>query len=175
MCETSVPNRRDGGNSMTEAKVVERMNERSEEMATKVNNLILYGIYKVLGAGARGLGNSIGEELLNAMMEEYGLNFEGSNDPQELLNRFTETMINTFGFAKKGEINVEGNKVTLKLDEPMDLYALQLLEKKGMKPAVYPMANAIAVAIKKFSGKNTLIKDIRVDDEHVEVDLLILG
>jgi hypothetical protein len=160
---------------MTEAKVVERMNERSEEMATKVNNLILYGIYKVLGAGAKGLGNSIGEELLNTMMEEYGLHFEGSSDPQELLNRFTEVMINTFGFAKKGEIEVNGNKVTLKLEDPMDLYALQLLEKKGMKPVLYPMANAIAVAIKKFSGKNVLIKDIRVDGDKVEVDMLILG
>jgi len=160
---------------MTEAKVVERMNERSEEMATKVNNLILYGIYKVLGAGAKGLGNSIGEELLNTMMEEYGLNFEGSNDPQELLNRFTEVMINTFGFAKKGEIEVDGNRVTLKLEDPMDLYALQLLEKKGMKPVLYPMANAIAVAIKKFSGKNVLIKGIRVTDDRVEVEMLILG
>ena len=160
---------------MTEAKVVERMNERSEEMATKINNLLLYGIYKVLGAGAKGLGNSIGEELLSTMMEEYGLNFEGSNDPQELLNRFTEVMINTLGFAEKGEIIVDGNKVTLKLDNPMDLYSLQLLEKKGMKPVLYPMANAIAVAIKKFSGKNALIKEIRVSDKHVEVDLLILG
>ncbi|NJE09901.1 hypothetical protein [Thermococcus sp. MAR1] len=158
---------------------MERMNERSEEMATKVNNLILYGIYngiyKVLGAGAKGLGNSIGEELLHSMMEEYGLNFEGSNDPQELLNRFTEVMINTFGFAEKGEIIKDGNKVTLKLDNPMDLYALQLLEKKGMKPVLYPMANAIAVAIKKFSGKNVLIKEIRVAEKHVEVDMLILG
>jgi len=160
---------------MTEAKVVERVNERSEEMATKINNLILYGIYKVLGAGARGLGNSIGEELLNTMMEEYGLNFEGSDDPQELLNRFTEVMVNTLGFAEKGEIIVNGNSVTLKLDNPMDLYALQLLEKKGMKPMLYPMANAIAVAIKKFSGKNVLIKEIRVSDKHVEVDMLILG
>jgi len=160
---------------MVEAKVVMRMNERSEEMATKINNLILYGIYKVLGAGARGLGNSIGEELLNTMMEEYGLSFEGSSDPQELLNRFTEVMINTLGFAEKGEIEVEGNKVTLRLDNPMDLYSLQLLEKKGMKPVLYPMANAIAAAIKKFSGKNVLIKDIRVNDKHVEVDLLILG
>ncbi|WP_297513743.1 hypothetical protein [Thermococcus sp.] len=160
---------------MTEAKVVERVNERSEEMATKINNLILYGIYKVLGAGARGLGNSIGEELLNTMIEEYGLNFEGSDDPQELLNRFTEVMINTLGFAEKGEIIVNGNSVTLKLDNPMDLYALQLLEKKGMKPMLYPMANAIAVAIKKFSGKNVLIKEIRVSDKHVEVDMLILG
>jgi hypothetical protein len=160
---------------MTEAKVVERMNERSEEMATKINNLILYGIYKVLGAGAKGLGNSIGEELLETMMEEYGLSFEGSNDPQELLNRFTEVMINTLGFAERGEIVVNGNTVTLKLDNPMDLYALQLLEKKGMKPVLYPMANAIAVAIKKFSGKNVLIKGIRVSDKHVEVDMLILG
>ncbi|AHL21858.1 MULTISPECIES: hypothetical protein [Thermococcus] len=160
---------------MTEAKVVERVNERSEEMATKINNLILYGIYKVLGAGAKGLGNSVGEELLNTMMEEYGLNFEGSDDPQELLNRFTEVMINTLGFAERGEIIVNGNNVTLKLDNPMDLYALQLLEKKGMKPMLYPMANAIAVAIKKFSGKNVLIKEIRVSDKHVEVDMLILG
>ncbi|GAB6135758.1 hypothetical protein [Thermococcus prieurii] len=160
---------------MTEAKVVERVNERSEEMATKMNNLILYGIYKVLGAGAKGLGNSVGEELLNTMMEEYGLNFEGSDDPQELLNRFTEVMINTLGFAEKGEIIVNGNNVTLKLDNPMDLYALQLLEKKGMKPMLYPMANAIAVAIKRFSGKNVLIKEIRVSDKHVEVDMLILG
>ncbi len=160
---------------MTGAKVVERMNERSEEMATKINNLILFGIYKVLGAGARGLGNSIGEELLHAMMEEYGLSFEGSDDPQELLNRFTEVMINTLGFAERGEIIKDGNKVTLKLDNPMDLYALQLLEKKGMKPVLYPIANAIAVAIKKFSGKNVLIKEIRVSDKHVEVDMLILG
>ncbi|WP_456421395.1 hypothetical protein [Thermococcus sp.] len=154
---------------------MERMNERSEEMATKINNLILFGIYKVLGAGARGLGNSIGEELLHAMMEEYGLSFEGSDDPQELLNRFTEVMINTLGFAERGEIIKDGNKVTLKLDNPMDLYALQLLEKKGMKPVLYPIANAIAVAIKKFSGKNVLIKEIRVSDKHVEVDMLILG
>ena len=160
---------------MTGAKVVERMNERSEEMATKINNLILFGIYKVLGAGARGLGNSIGEELLHAMMEEYGLSFEGSDDPQELLNRFTEVMINTLGFAERGEIIKDGNKVTLKLDNPMDLYALQLLEKKGMKPVLYPIANAIAVAIKKFSGKNVLIKEIRVSEKHVEVDMLILG
>ncbi|NJE03391.1 hypothetical protein [Thermococcus sp. MV11] len=160
---------------MTEAKVVERVNERSEEMATKINNLVLYGIYKVLGAGARGLGNSIGEELLNTMMEEYGLNFEGSDDPQELLNRFTEVMINTLGFAEKGEIIVNGNVVTLKLDNPMDLYALQLLDKNGMKPVLYPMANAIAAAIKRFSGKNVLIRGIRVSDRHVEVDMLILG
>ncbi len=160
---------------MTEAKVVKRMEDRSEEMATKVNNLILYGIYKVLGTGARGLGTSIGEEVLNTMVEEYGLNFEGSDDPQELLNRFTEVMINTFGFAESGEIDVQGNKVTLKLNNPMDLYSLQLLEKKGMKPVLYPMANAIAAAIKKFSGKNTLIKGIRVSDKHVEVDMLILG
>jgi len=160
---------------MTEAKVVERMNERSEEMATKINNLILYGIYRVLGAGAKGLGNSIGEELLNTMMEEYGLNFEGSDDPQELLNRFTEVMINTLGFAERGEVIVNGNTVTLKLDNPMDLYALQLLERRGMRPTLYPMANAIAAAIKKFSGKNVLIKGIRVSDEHVEVDMLILG
>ncbi len=160
---------------MTETRVVERMNERSEKMATKVNNLIFYGIYKVLGAGARGLGNAIGEELLKSMMEEYGLSFEGSNDPQELLNRFTETIINTFGFAENGEIIVSRDTVTMRLDNPMDLYALQLLKKKGMKPVLYPMANAIAVAIKKFSGKNSLIKEIRVAEKRVEVDMLILG
>lgn len=160
---------------MTISKVVERMNERSEEMATKINNLIFYGIYKVLGAGAKGLGNSIGEELLNTMMEEYGLHFEGSNDPQELLNRFTEVMINTLGFAERGEIIKEGSKVTLKLDNPMDLYALQLLEKNGMKPVLYPMANAVAVAIKKFSGKNVLIKKIYASECCVEVEMLILG
>ena len=160
---------------MTGAKVVERMEDRKEEMTNKEYSIILFAIYKVLGPGAKGLGSAIGEEILHAMMDEYGLSFEGSDDPQELLNRFTEVMINTFGFAERGEIIKDGNKVTLKLDNPMDLYALQLLEKKGMRPVLYPIANAIAVAIKKFSGKNVLIKEIRVSKKHVEVDMLILG
>jgi len=155
-------------------KVVVRMKERSEEMATKVNNILFYGIYKVLGAGARGLGNSMGEELLREMMEEYGLNFEGSTDPQELLNRFTEVMVNTLGFSEEGEVDVQGNKVVLRLKKPMDLYAFQLLKKKGIKPAVYPMANAVAAAIKDFSGKNVLIKGIDVKDDSIEVEMLIL-
>lgn len=138
---------------MVHSKKVERMGERSEKIATKINNIVLYGLYKVLGAGAKGLGSSIGEEILSAMMEEYNLSFEGSNDPQELLNRFTEIMINELGFAERGEIVVNGNKVTLKLDYSIGLYSLQLLEKKGMKPLLYPMANAVAMTIKKFSGK----------------------
>jgi len=160
---------------MTESKVVEKMKERTEEMATKINNLMLYGIYKVLGAGARGLGNSMGEELLNVMMEEYGLHFEGSTDPQELLNRLTMVMIETIGFADRGEIIINGNNVTLKLKNPMDLHSIQLLQKKGIKPVLYPMANAVASAIKKFSGKNVLIKGIKLFDDSIEVDMLILG
>jgi len=164
---------------MVQSKVVKRVKERSEETAIKLENIVLYGLYKVLnkvlGAGAKGLGTSVGEEILNVMMKEYNLSFEGSNDPQELLNRFTETMINELGFAESGEIIVEGNNVTLKLDNPMDLYSLKLLEKKGIKPVLYPMASAVAMAIRKFSGKNVLIKDIRVSDKRVEVNMLILG
>ncbi len=155
-------------------KVVVRMKERSEEMATRVNNILFYSIYKVLGAGARGLGNSMGEEILREMMEEYGLHFEGSNDPQHLLDRLTDVMVNTLGFSEEGEVDVQGNKVILKLKKPMDLYAFQLLKKKNIKPAVYPMANAVAAAIKDFSGKNVLIKNIDVKDEEVDVEMLIL-
>ena len=159
-------------------EVVVRMGDRSEEMATRVNNIIFVGLYKginkVLGAGARGLGVPVGQELLKAMKETYNLSFEGSNDPQELLNRFTHVMIDTFGFADKGEIDVNGNEVTLKLENPMDLFILEELKKEGIEPALYPMANAIIAAIKDFSGKKAMLREIGFEGKNVTVKIRII-
>lgn len=161
------------------AEVVVRMEERTEEMATEINNVILYGLYKgmnkTLGSGAKAIGTPVGDEVLKLMMDKYGLDFEGSDDPQELLNRFTRVMIETFGFAKKGSIEVSGNEITLKLEEPMDLPVLEMLKEEGITPVIYPMANAIVSAVRKFSGKKVLLKMISFEGKHVTVKMKMLG
>ena len=160
-------------------EVVKRTKERSEAVATELNNVIFMGLYiglnKVLGEGAKGLGAYIGKEILRLMKEKYGLNFEGSDDPQELLDRFTRVMINDFGFAEEGEINVNGNDVTLKIKNPMDLPVLKRLSEEGIKPAIYPIANAVLAAIYDFSRKRAVIRGISVEDTNVTVDMKIIG
>ncbi len=159
-------------------EVVVRKEERTESIATAVNNIIFVGLYKglnkVLGEGARALGVPVGEELLNAMRTKYGLSFEGCKDLQELLDRFTHVIIDTFGFAEKGEIDVKNNIVTIKLENPMDLFILEELKKEGINPMLYPVADAVIAAIKRYSDKKAMIQDIAFENKNVIIKIKIL-
>ncbi|WP_457550064.1 hypothetical protein [Archaeoglobus sp.] len=160
-------------------EIVKRVVERTEEVATELNNIIFIGLYiglnKVLGAGAKGLGVYVGKEILNLMKEKYGLSFEGSDDPQVLLDRFTRVMINDLGFAEQGEIDVQNGDIVLKLKNPMDLPVLKRLISENITPAIYPMADAVLAAIYDFSGKKAVIEGIEVDDDNVTVKMKIIS
>ncbi|WP_456327432.1 hypothetical protein [Archaeoglobus sp.] len=160
-------------------EIVKRVKDRTEEVATELNNIIFIGLYiglnKVLGEGAKGLGAYVGREILKLMKDKYGLNFEGSDDPQVLLDRFTRVMINDLGFAEQGEIDVQNNDITLKLKNPMDLPVLKRLISENIAPAIYPMAYAVLAAIYDFSGKKAIVKDIIVEDDNVTVKMKIVS
>ncbi len=164
---------------MSVGDVVKREIERTEEIATELNNVIFMGLYiglnKILGEGARGLNAYVGREILRLMKETYGLNFDGCNDVQELLNRFTEVMINKLGFAREGQIShVDERTIVFRVVDPMDLPVIQRLKEENIKPVVYPLASAVISAIYEFTGKKAFIKDVSINDREVKVELKIL-
>ncbi|MHA1721902.1 MAG: hypothetical protein ACTSXW_02390 [Candidatus Baldrarchaeia archaeon] len=146
---------------------------RSEEVATRINNLIIYGLQKALwdalGEGAIAATALIGKELLEIMENDMGLKISGEQ-AQDMLNNIADLLTNNFKMADDVKIDQEGeNRVIVNIKNCMSLPVEQRLTSAGIKPFVCPFANIATAAMRKLLNKKTRITSLEISGDSCKI------
>ncbi len=82
----------------------------------KLFNDVVYGfgkgIYDLFGDAAAATASSIGEDLIEEMEHEMGLEIHGE-DPKEILSELGRLLIDEYGLIKSGRIDIKDHQVNL--------------------------------------------------------------
>lgn len=146
---------------------------RSEETATRVNNLIIYGLQKALwdalGEGAIAATALIGKELLEIMENEMGLKVSGEQ-AQDMLNNIANLLINEFKMADDVQIEEKGDSnVVVNIKGCMSLPVERRLTVAGIKPFICPFANIATAAMRKLLSKKTRITSLEISGDQCKI------
>jgi len=145
---------------------------RSEETATRINNLIIYGLQKALwdalGEGAIAVTALIGKELLEIMENDMGLKVSGEQ-AQDMLNNIANLLTNEFKMADNVQIEEEGDSIAVNIKGCMSLPVEQRLTAAGIKPFVCPFANIATAAMRKLLNKKTRIKSLEISEDQCKI------
>ena len=92
--------------------------EQKKENMLRLSRLTLYGlttgVWDILGEGALGLGNEIGQKILPVLEKEMGLEIAGET-PEDILQELSRILVDEFGFASNIEVSREGDILTAKV------------------------------------------------------------
>ncbi len=146
---------------------------RSEEVATRINNLIIYGLQKALwdalGEGAIAATALIGKELLEIMENDMGLKISGEQ-AQDMLNNIAGLLTNEFRMADSVQIEQQGdNKVVVNIKGCMSLPVEERLTAAGIKPFVCPFANIATAAMRKLLNVKTRITSLEISGNQCKI------
>jgi len=109
------------------------------------------GVWDNLGDSSFALSGPMGEEILQMMEKEMGLEIVGEK-PEDVLREITRIFIDEFGFAREIEIETYdgGNKIVLKVKSCINRAFTDKLAAAGVeKPFICPIMNACSAALKR--------------------------
>lgn len=135
-----------------------------KENKLRLTNLALTGLAKgvwdFVGETAFALSPAIGEDILQVLEKEMGLEIQGEK-PEDVLNEIARLFVDEFGSAESIEVNVEGeNTFKVQVHSCIDRDRTQKLKEEGVtKPFTCPIMNACLAALKRM--------DIRV---HTDIE-----
>ncbi|MHA1595856.1 MAG: hypothetical protein ACTSXJ_04230 [Candidatus Baldrarchaeia archaeon] len=146
---------------------------RNERTATRINNIIIYGLQKALwealGEGAIAATALIGKELLDILENELGLKVSGE-DPQTMLNNLSKLLVDEWKIAESVEMTQEGDsRVIVKIKGCMSLPVEEQLTSAGIKPFVCPFTNIATAAMRKLLGAKTRVTSLEVSGDTCKI------
>lgn len=142
--------------------------EQKKARQLKLCNDILFGfakgMYDLFGDSALATVVEIGEDIIEEMEHELGLEIHGE-DPQAILTELERILIDEYDMARHASIKVKDHEVELYMEGCMFWHATQELRKEGIPPyTCVPMMIAEA-ALHKRLGKKAHFNGITQDTE----------
>jgi len=131
--------------------------EQKKANQLRLANLTLFGVtaglWDLLGDTALAVGPQVGEQVLNVMEKEMGLEIAGET-PEEVLTEIARLFVDEFGFAGNIEVVTEGDTITMKVRNCLNRGLTDRLVEAGVgKPFICPVMNAGAVAMRRLGIK----------------------
>jgi len=128
--------------------------EKKKANQLRLANLALYGVtaglWNLLGDTSMAVGASIGEEVLQVMEKEMGLEIAGET-PETVLKEIARLFADEFGFAGPIEVLTEGDTITMKVYNCLNRGLTDRLVKAGVEiPFICPVMNAGLVAMRRL-------------------------
>jgi hypothetical protein len=118
------------------------------------------GLYDLFGDTAIATVDAIGEDILEEMEHELGLEIQGEN-PQDILTEIERLLVDEYGFLKsaKLEMHPETNEVDMICEGCLLWKATQDLSERGVPPyTCVPMMMASAALHKRLGKKAKFVK-----------------
>jgi hypothetical protein len=134
----------------------------------KLCNDILFGfakgMYDLFGDSALATVDEIGENIIEEMEHELGLEIHGE-DPQTILTELERLLIDEYGMCRTASLKVQEHEVNLVVESCMFWHATMELKKAGVPPyTCVPMMIAEA-ALHKRLGKKAHFSGITQDED----------
>ncbi len=135
------------------------------------------GLYELFGESALATAETIGNDILEEMEHEMGLEIAGE-DEQDILTELERIMIDEYGLVKEAtlEINKETHHIDMVCTGCLVWRATSYLRKEGIQPyTCVPMMMATA-ALRKRLGKRAKFVGIEQDLETrtCDIDFVLL-
>ncbi len=119
------------------------------------------GVWDTLGDSSFALAGPMGDEILQMMEKEMGLEIAGES-PKDVINEICRIFVDEFGFAKDIAVEMKGDEeVVLKVKSCINVPFTARLRAAGVeKPFICPIMNACAAALKRmhFRMRNDVVK-----------------
>lgn len=140
--------------------------EQKKENLIRMLEMIIQGLtkglYDLFGESSYAVMHSVGDELLNVMQKEMGLELGGENGvavAQEIIRLF----VDEFGIAEKIDLDHQGNVINLVVHGHRGYNTFKRLKDLGInEPFVEPIMNVGAAALKKRRGGASISKHIEL-------------
>ncbi len=131
--------------------------QKKLENQTRIGQMILIAlaaaIWDFVGESAAALGNQIGEEILNLLEKEMGVEIAGEK-PEDVLTELGRVVVDELGFAKVVEVKREGSCLILGASGTITGGAVRKLQELGVtKDFVSPGLNTGLAALKRIGIK----------------------
>jgi hypothetical protein len=120
------------------------------------------GLYDLFGDSALATVDTIGEDILEEMEHELGLEIHGEN-PQDILTEIERLLVDEYGFCKNARLVIEGDEIDMFMEGCLLWKATSDLKEAGVPPyTCVPMMMASA-ALHKRLGKKAKFVSIEQD------------
>jgi hypothetical protein len=122
------------------------------------------GLYDLFGDAAIGIVGPIGEEILEEMEHQLGLEIHGE-DPQSILTEIERLLIDEYGLMKDGKIEIhpETHEVDLLVTDSLLWAASTELAEAGLPPLACVEMMIAEAALRKRLGRKAKFVGITFD------------
>jgi hypothetical protein len=127
-----------------------------QQRLLKVFNISMYGLinglWDLFGESSFATVNSVGDRILSTMEKESGLEIQGEN-PRDILLEVTRLLADEIGTMKSGTVTMtEDGKVSIACEKCFLREATSWLEADGVQPFACVPMNISAAAMRKRLG-----------------------
>ena len=142
--------------------------QKKERMRRLFNDIIFgygKGLWDLFGEASQATAETIGEDILEDMEHELGLEIHGE-DPQSLLTEIERLMIDEYGMVKNARLEIQDHEIVISCEGCQLWNVTQQLKEAGVPPYhCVPMMMARA-ALHKRLGKKARLSGIDHDPEN---------
>jgi len=117
------------------------------------------GLYDLFGESSYAVMHPVGDDLLEIMQKEMGLEI-GGNNVTEMLTEVGRLFVDEFGFAERIEVvEASDNHAVVHVESELGYSFLSDLEKLGVEhPFTCPIMNVMSGAMRKNMQKSPQVK-----------------
>jgi len=129
--------------------------QQKQQHQLRLTNMALVGItagvWQTLGDSAFALSGPMGNQILDMMEKEMGLEVAGES-PQAVVSEIARIFVDEFGFASDIQVEAQGDeKLRLKVcDCANRAFTDKLMEAGVEKPFICPIMNACQAALRRM-------------------------
>jgi len=122
------------------------------------------GLYDLFEDSALAAVDTLGEDILEEMEHELGLEIHGE-DPQDILTEIGRLLVDEYGLCKSARLVIEGGEIDAYVEGCLLWKATKDLREAGIPPyTCVPMMMAMA-ALRKRLGQKAKFVAIKQDDD----------
>ncbi|MCB0164338.1 MAG: hypothetical protein KDI79_08940 [Anaerolineae bacterium] len=146
--------------------------ERQNRMFNMVIAGMSKGLYDLFGEAAVSVITPIGEEILEEMEHELGLEIHGEN-PQEILTEIERLLMDEYGMFKDGslEIHPDTHEVDVLITDSALWHATAELHEAGLPPLACVEMMVTGAALRKRLGRKAKFVGLKLDDQTRTIDI----
>lgn len=113
---------------------------------------VALGIWDIVGETASSLGPRIGEQTLEVMEKEMGLEIAGEK-PEDVLTEIGRLFVDEFGFCESVNVEPGSDTITMTVNKCLMATLTGKLIDDGVDPFICPYRNAGLAALKRLGVK----------------------
>jgi hypothetical protein len=153
--------------------------EQKKARLLKLFNTIVFGfgkgLYDLFGDSAVATADAIGEDMIEEMEHEMGLEIHGEA-PQDILTELERILVDEYGLAKSMKLNIQAHEVDIVCEGCELWHATKDLLATGAPPFhCVPMMIARAALDKRLGKKAHFVKITQDDGKKLcDIDLHLL-